>query len=136
VDYLSTQNISLILQILLLLGLALGYVAMKRRKLIYHGYIMLAIYSVHVLSVLVYMWAPAINILRNMRLTSLGYSTAIHAALGVVVLLLSTYIILEWRFQKASARCYKMRKAMRVLTILWVAEALLGTLIYYLIYLQ
>ena len=136
VDYLSTQNISLILQTLILLGLALGYLYMKQKKITNHSYIMLIIYSIHVLSVLIYMWTPALNILRNIPLTNLGYSTVFHVALGIIVLILSTYVILEWRFQKPAARCYKMKKTMKILTILWVTEALFGTLMYYIIYLQ
>ena len=132
----AAPNISLTLQALMLLGLALGYVSMKRKRLIPHSYTMFVLYVAHVLSFLIFMRAPAISILTNIATTNLWYITAVHGVIGTLVLALSTYIMLRWRFQRPSARCYKMRREMKILAILWVAETLVGALVYYLIYLQ
>ena len=129
-------NISFIIQILIILGLTIGYIYVKRKRITSHSYIMLTIYVTHVLSILIFMWKPAINILENMPMTRLGYTTAIHSALGIIVLALSTYVILQWRFKKPAARCYKMKKTMRILTLLWIAEALIGTFEYFILYIE
>ncbi len=134
-DYLTTPNISLYLQILILIGLAIGYLSIKRKKIIYHGYIMFTLYSIHVLSILIFMLSTAFNIFTKLLLTSLGYVTIIHGSLGIIVLMLSSYVLWNWRFQKPGTRCYKMKKLMVLLIILWVIETLLGMLEYSFIYL-
>ena len=136
VDYLTTPKISLILQVLILLGLILGYLSMKQKRLTSHSYIMFILYLVHVLSVLIFMRSSALNILRNIPSTTLEYITALHGTLGIITLALSTYVILGWRFQKTVTRCYKMKGKMKILTILWVAVTLIGVLEYYIIYMQ
>lgn len=102
----------------------------KQRKVTHHSYIMFTVYIIHTLSVLLFMWTPAINILSNPQPASLGIITTVHGAVGVIVLALSTYVILRWRLRGSVASCYKMRKEMRALTVLWVAEAVLGALVY------
>jgi hypothetical protein len=136
VEYLTTSNISLILQAVLLLGLALGYLWMKQKKLVLHSYIMFTLYLVHILSVLFFMWSSAVAILRSIPFTNLGYLTSLHGLLGVIVLALSTWVIWVWQFQKTVTNCYKMKKKMRILTIFWVSEAIVGLIMYYIIYLQ
>jgi hypothetical protein len=135
-DYFSTSSLSLYLQFLILFGLLVGYLLIKQKKLIYHSYLMFTLYSIHVLSILIFMLSTAYNIYSNLLGTSLGYVTIVHSSLGIIVLLLSTYILWNWRFQKPGAICNKMKKKMKILAMLWVFEMLLGLLEYYLIYLK
>lgn len=77
----------------------------------------------------------AINIIGNLNFTNVEYMTIVHGILGGVVLVLSSIILLNWRFQKPGAKCYKMKKFMLILIIFWIIETSLGVVEYYMLYL-
>jgi hypothetical protein len=133
--FLTISNISLYLQFLILLGLIVGYIFLKRKRIVHHGYIMFIMYTIHIISVFVVMIPSAINIIGNLNFTNMEYMTVVHGILGGIVLVLSSIILLSWRFRKPGAKCYKMKKFMLVLIILWIVEISLGIVEYYMLYL-
>jgi len=134
-DFLTISNISFYLQLLIFLGLIVGYMMVKRKRIVRHGYIMFMMYIIHIISVLMVMIPSAINIIGNLNFTNVEYMTIVHGILGGVVLVLSSIILLNWRFQKPGAKCYKMKKFMLILIIFWIIETSLGVVEYYMLYL-
>jgi hypothetical protein len=134
-DFLTISNISFYLQLLIFLGLIVGYVMVKRKRIVRHGYIMFMMYVIHIISVLMVMIPSAINIIGNLNFINIEYVTIVHGILGGMVLVISSIIFLSWRFQKSSAKCYKMKKFMLILIIFWIVETSLGIVEYYMLYL-
>lgn len=133
-DFLTISNISLYLQFLIFLGLIVGYILMKRKRIVDHGYMMFIMYTIHIISVFMVMIPSAINIIGKLNFTNVEYMTVVHGILGGIVLVLSSVILLSWRFQKPGAKCYKMKKFMLILIIFWIVETSLGVVEYYMLY--
>jgi hypothetical protein len=94
-DFLTISNISLYLQFLIFLGLIVGYILMKRKRIVHHGYIMFIMYTIHIISVSMVMIPSAINIIGNLNFTNIEYMTVVHGILGGIVLVLSSIILLS-----------------------------------------
>jgi len=130
----SASVINLYFQLLLLVGLTLGLVLAKMKRLVPHGWLMLALVIMNVASILVVMIPVAYMLLTRFVATSYSLITVLHALLGVAVILFSVRILGNWRFRKPGASCYKLKGEMMRLYILWVAEAVLGLALFYQLY--
>lgn len=131
----SASTINLYFQLLLLIGLTLGIIFAKKKKLVPHGWLMLVVFLLNVVSILIVMIPVAYNILSRFSVSSISIITIIHALLGVLVLFLSSRILLNWRFRSPAQSCYKFKGDMLRLYILWVAEVILGLALYFQLYL-
>ena len=130
---LFSLDVNLVIQLIILATLALGYLLVKQRRIRVHGYLMTALFIIHLISVVLFMLAPAAAILNMGQSAILRGLTIVHGALGVVVLVLSVYFVAVWRFQKAVVECFKRKMQMRILTVLWVLEIVIGIYLHALI---
>ncbi len=130
----SISELDLYLQLILLVGLTIGLILAKRKKLSQHGWLMFTLTIINVASILVVMVPVAVNIFLRFLTASFTLIVILHGALGLVVLFLSTRILINWRFRKPGETCYKMKNEMLRLYLFWFAQVLLGIAIYYELY--
>ena len=130
----SASTLNLYFQLLLLVGLSLGLVFAKRKRLVPHGWLMLAVFVLNIVSILVVMTPVAIALLTRSGGFSFDLITVLHALLGMAVIVLSIRILANWRFRKPGESCYALKGEMMRLYILWVAEVILGVALYYQLY--
>ncbi len=130
----SASTLNLYFQLLLLVGLSLGLVFAKRKRLVQHGWLMLAVFVLNIVSILAIMTPVAIALLHRSGGFSFDLITVLHALLGVAVIVLSLRILANWRFRKPGDSCYALKGEMMRLYILWVAEVILGVALYYQLY--
>jgi hypothetical protein len=128
------STLNLYFQLALLIGLTLGLVFAKRKKLVPHGWLMLAVFLLNVASILTLMAPVAVALFTFSGAASLNLITVLHALLGAVVLILSIRILATWRFRKPGTSCYALKGEMMRLYIFWIAEVVLGVAIYYQLY--
>jgi hypothetical protein len=131
----STPMINLYFQLLLLIGLTLGLIFAKKKRLVPHGWLMLILFLLNVASILVVMVPVAYVLMTRFAFTSFSLITVLHVLLGVTVMLLSLRILVIWRFRKPGASCYALKREMMRLYLLWVAEVLIGLALFYQLYL-
>jgi hypothetical protein len=130
----STSQINLYLQLILAVGLTIGLLLSKRKKLVQHGWLMLILTLLNLASIIMVMAPVAIRLLTMLTISSFSLITVLHAFFGLIVLYLSIKILLAWRFQKPGSTCYKMKNQMMKLYLFWVAEVILGIAIFYQLY--
>jgi hypothetical protein len=130
----SISELNLFLQLILLLGLTLGFVLVKSKKVFIHGWLMFTLTIINVASILFVMLPVAATIFLRFLTSSITLFVILHGALGAVVLFLSIRELVVWRFRKPGATCYKMKSEMLRLYIFWFAQVLLGIAIYYELY--
>ncbi|MFW9786492.1 MAG: hypothetical protein ACFFE2_01610 [Candidatus Thorarchaeota archaeon] len=123
-------DVNLILQYLTLILLIVGYV--KRKPLKTHGYIMLLVLLIGILTTFAVM-AP------SLLPTAAIFGVAVfgHAAAGTIAMLLG--VLFTYRFvialrNEQPLSCGKKRN-MRIALILWIVLVLFGTMIYLSLYL-
>jgi len=131
---LSISELNLYLQLVLLVGLTLGFILVKRKKVFLHGWLMFTLTIINLASSLVVMVPVAANLFLRFLTSSDTLLVILHGVLGVVVLFLSIRELIVWRFRKPGATCFKMKSEMLRLYLFWVAQVLLGIAIYYELY--
>lgn len=137
-DLLSTaaplsSDISVILQ-LGAMGLVLvGFVIARRRSFMPHGVVMFLATLLNTGSILVVMVPVALR-LGDSSVIGLNMLFRAHAVLGVVVEAAAIYMVADWRFQKPGPTCFQRKNWMLTLTMVWLAELILGLLLYMRLY--
>jgi hypothetical protein len=130
----STSQINLYIQLIIIVGLTVGMLLSKKKKLVQHGWLMLILTLINLASIIVVMTPVVYQLLTRLTFSSFSLITILHALFGMVVLYLSIRILLVWRFRKPGLTCYKMKDQMLKLYLFWVAEVILGIAIYYQLY--
>ncbi|OGD57533.1 hypothetical protein A3K78_03910 [Candidatus Bathyarchaeota archaeon RBG_13_52_12] len=130
----STSQLNLYIQLILIVGLTVGLLLSKRKKLVQHGWLMLILTLLNLASIIVVMAPVAYQLLTRLTLSSFSLITILHASLGLIVLYLSIRLLTIWRFQKPGSTCYRMKDQMLKLYLFWVAEVILGIALYYQLY--
>ena len=130
----STSMINLYFQLFLLIGLTLGLVFAKKKRLFPHGWLMFILFLLNIASILVVMVPVAYVLLTRLAFTSFSLITVLHVFLGLTVILLSLHILVIWRFRKPGVSCYALKDGMMRLYLLWVAEVLIGLALFYQLY--
>ncbi|MCW4049814.1 MAG: hypothetical protein NWE89_08770 [Candidatus Bathyarchaeota archaeon] len=128
-----SSDLSLILQVLVLVTLTVGVFRANSRQFMQHGYVMLGCVVLNTVTVLVVMIPVVRGLIRVVHLYVLSLLVRIHAVVGVVVLALGYYLIWVWRLA-TPAPCFQQKRKMRALAAAWVLEAVGGIIIYYLLY--
>ena len=130
----STSQLNLYMQLIFIVGLTVGLLLSKKKKLVQHGWLMLILTLLNLASIILVMAPVAYQLLTRLTLSSFSLITVLHALFGLVVLYLSMRILLVWRFQKPGPTCYKLKDQMLKLYLFWVAEVILGLAIFYQLY--
>ena len=130
------NDITLLMQIAILLLLLLGYIYKRSGKLRKHGLIMGSAVILHLITIFAVMIPSfAINF-SLLREPSVGVIvTWIHVIIGATAIALGTRLVLSWRFSNEVAECRKNKKVMRPLLVLWAASLILGIAFYFIYYL-
>jgi len=128
-------DINLILLVGILVLLILGYMMMKRRRLRTHGYIMLTVVVLKLISILLIMLPSARIILFEPSFAALVPIVAIHISIGAITQAIGMYLVfVVWRLKEPIASCFKSKRRMKPLLITWIFMIFLGIGLYYLLY--
>lgn len=133
-----SSDLALLLEIVVFLVFLAGFVLVKaRRDYAKHGPIMGVAIALHTVSILVVM-VPSLlssgglfeNLLGSLQLVILA-----HATLGILVEILGLYVVLAWALHYKDVKpCFKRKRIMRVLAVLWTIALILGIYVYILLY--
>jgi ABC-type tungstate transport system substrate-binding protein len=124
-----SSEISMILQLAALAILIIGFIVVKQKKYMPHGVTMLLATLMNLTSVAVVMVPVALR-LADTSIPGFNLLFRTHAILGVTVLALSIWIVADWRFQKPGPTCFQRKKWMLGLDLTWVAELIMGMLLF------
>jgi uncharacterized membrane protein YozB (DUF420 family) len=131
----ATITASLIIQIIVLILLAYGYLLKRKSKYRQHGLVMAAAVVVHLLMIF-YIMIPSfvLAIVPEYILASPLELTSIvglfHGILGIVALALGVWLVVAWRFNRDFNGCFARKKFMTPTLLVWVAALLLGIALY------
>jgi len=129
-----SSEISMILQLAALAILVIGFVVVKRKKYMPHGITMFIATLMNTASVATVMIPVALR-LTDTSIPGFNLLFRTHAILGVTVLALSIWIVADWRFQNPGPTCFQRKKWMLGLSLVWIAELILGMLLFMQLYL-
>lgn len=137
-DLLSTSaplssDISVILQLVVMGLILVGFVVARRRSFMPHGVLMFIATLLNTVSILVVMIPVALR-LGDSSIIGLNMLFRAHAVLGVIVAAAAIYLVADWRFQKPGPTCFQRKNWMLTLTLVWMAELILGLLLYMRLY--
>jgi uncharacterized membrane protein YozB (DUF420 family) len=123
----------MIFQLLALGLLIFGFVVIKRKKYTPHGSIMFLASLLNVVSVLVVMVPVALR-LASTSIPGFNLLFRAHVGLGVAVICVSGYILVDWRFQKPGPTCFQRKKWMLGLGLFWMAQVIIGIILFMRLY--
>jgi len=130
----GTSDIGLFLEIGVTVALLVGrFVFARKGRIRAHGFALTVAVVLHCISVPVIMvpsFAVSLNIFLANLLSPVVIITWIHVPIGVTVLVLGLFLVLEWRFRAPNLTCYRRTRLMRPLWLLWVFSLILGYLLY------
>lgn len=124
---------SLVLQLLALGLVLLGFIVSKQKKYMPHGVIMLVASLMNIVSVLAVMIPVALR-LTSIAIPGFGLLFRTHAVLGIAVIGVSGYILADWRLQKPGPTCFQRKKWMLGLALTWMAQVIIGVLLFLRLY--
>ena len=123
------SEISMLLQLVALGILVIGFIIAKRKKYMPHGVTMLLATLLNAASVALVMVPVALN-LTETSIPGFNLLFRTHAIFGIAILALSIFIVAEWRFQKPGPTCFQRKNWMLGVAIAWVAELIIGMLLF------
>ena len=128
-----SSELSMILQLLSLAILIIGFIVVKQKKHQIHGITMFAAAVLNLASILTVMLPVA---LRLVYATISGFTLIFrtHILLGITVIAISGYILIDWRFQKPGPTCFQRKKWMLGLSLAWMAQVIIGILLFLRLY--
>ncbi len=129
-----SSDISMILQLLALGLIIVGFFIVKRRSFKVHGALMAVAALMNTASILVVMIPTALRLV-DTSIPNLNTLFRSHILLGVVVEGIALYLVIDWRFQNPGPTCFQRKNWMLGLSIAWIAEVMLGMLLYMKMYL-
>jgi uncharacterized membrane protein YozB (DUF420 family) len=130
-----SSELSLVLQIVALGIIIFGFILVKQKYIKIHGTTMFTAAILNMVSVLTGMVPIAIRLADN-SIPGFNPLFRIHIIVGLVVIITSGYLLVEWRFQKPSQTCYQRKKWMLGLSLVWIAQVILGILLFMSLYLH
>ncbi|MHA2394733.1 MAG: hypothetical protein ACXAEX_22620 [Promethearchaeota archaeon] len=119
----------MIIQLLSLVILIVGFIIVKRKKYRSHGVLMFSATLLNTAAVLIVMIPVALR-LSGTSIPGFNLVFRLHILLGFTVELIAAYILTDWRFQKPGPTCFQRNRWMLGLGLAWIAEVILGILIF------
>lgn len=129
-----SSELSMIMQLVTLLVIFIGFIVAKQKNYKWHGITMFSAGLLNLVSVLAVMVPVALR-LSSISVPGFNLLFRVHIILGVLVIGLSGYILVEWRFQKPGPTCFQRKKWMLGLTLSWIAQLIIGILFFMRLYL-
>jgi uncharacterized membrane protein YozB (DUF420 family) len=124
-----SSEISMIIQLVSLVIIIVGFVIVKQKKYRIHGIVMFSATLMNTAAVLIVMIPVAIR-LSGTSIPGLNLTFRLHFLIGLIVELIAVYILVDWRFQKPGPTCFQRKKWMLGLSLTWIAEVILGILVF------
>lgn len=124
-----SSEISMIIQVVSLVIIIIGFVIVKQKKYRIHGIMMFSATLMNTAAVLIVMVPVAIR-LSSSSIPGLNLTFRAHFLIGLIVELIAIYISIDWRFQKPGPTCFQRKKWMLGLSLTWIAEVILGILVF------
>ncbi len=128
-----SSELSMILQLLSLSILLVGFIIVKQKNYKLHGITMSAAGILNTISVLVVMIPVALR-LTDTSIPGFTLLFRSHILLGLVVIAISGYILIDWRFQNPGPTCFQRKKWMLGLSLAWMAQVIMGILVFLKLY--
>lgn len=128
-----SSELSMILQLLSIAVLVIGFIVVKQKKYKMHGSSMFAAGVLNILSVLTVMIPVAFRLL-DTSIPGFNLLFRSHILLGIVVIVLAGYILVDWRFQNPGPTCFQRKKWMLGLSLGWMAQVIIGILLFLRLY--
>ena len=128
-----SSELSMILQLLSLSILLVGFIIAKQKKYKIHGSTMFSASVLNIVSVLVVMVPVALHLV-DTSIPGFNLLFRSHILLGVLVIVISGYILVEWRFQNPGPTCFQRKKWMLGLSLVWMAQVIIGILLFLRLY--
>ena len=137
-DLLSTSapvssDISMILQLVVMVVILVGFVFANKRSFMSHGVVMFIATLLNTGSILVVMIPVALR-LGDSSIIGFNMLFRTHALLGIIIEAAAIYLLADWRFQKPGPTCFQRKNWMLTLTLVWIGELILGMLLYIRLY--
>ena len=129
-----SSDVSMIMQLVALGIILVGFVVVKKRGYKVHGILMALAALVNTASILVVMVPVALSLV-DTSLPNFNFFFRAHILLGLAVELAALYIVVDWRFQNPGPTCFQRKNWMLTLTMGWIANLLLGMIVYMKLYL-
>ena len=134
---LTTPQINLAFQIVILIIIAASFLLKKSHKYLLHGTTMLIGIVLNTISFILVMGPSLLNyrefILANAT-DKISLAIIAHGIIGGMAEILAVIIIAFWGLRSSINNCAKNRKLMRVTFGLWLTALALGILVYILAY--
>lgn len=124
-----SSEISMIIQLVSLVIIIVGFVIVKQKKYRIHGIVMFSATLMNTAAVLIVMIPVAIRLLGT-SIPGFNLTFRLHFLIGLIVELVAVYILIDWRFQKPGPTCFQRKKWMLGLSLTWIAEVILGILVF------
>jgi uncharacterized membrane protein YozB (DUF420 family) len=124
-----SSEISMIIQLMSLVILIVGFVIVKRKEYRIHGIVMFSATLMNTAAVLIVMIPVAIRLFGT-SIPGFNLVSRLHFLIGLIVELIAAYLLIDWRFQKLGPTCFKRKKWMLGLGLTWIAEVILGILVF------
>ena len=128
-----SSELSMILQLLSLGILVVGFIVVKQKKHKIHGTTMSAAGILNIISILTVMLPVALR-LSDSSIPGFTLLFRSHILLGLVVIAISGYILIDWRFQNPGPTCFQRKKWMLGLSLAWMAQVIMGILVFLKLY--
>jgi uncharacterized membrane protein YozB (DUF420 family) len=135
-DILFMNQMNLVLQIVIFLILSISILLKYRGKVIVHAKLMVVAYALNIASLLFIMvplFLTGLPIVSSYP-DSYAYLFVIHHIIGLIALLLSTFVVLRYVRGKFTARYCRGKWIMRATGMTWAAALILGLYLYYIGY--
>lgn len=127
------KDLTLIMQVIILIVLFIGYIFKKDGKLMKHGATMSTAVLLHTISILLVMIPSlAMGFALLFDFSQIGVIiTWIHILAGIFAWIFGLYLVSVWRFRPPPLmNCVKKKKFMKPLLILWILALILGIAFY------
>lgn len=128
-----SSDISMILQLVALGIILVGFAVVKKRSYKAHGALMFLATLTNLVSILVVMVPVALN-LGDTSLPGFNFLFRTHIILGLMIIGGAGYIVIDWRFKEPGPTCFQRKKWMLTLTMFWIAELIVGMMLYMKLY--
>jgi uncharacterized membrane protein YozB (DUF420 family) len=123
------SEISVIFQLVSLSFLLIGFLFVKQNKLRYHGVFMFLASILNIITVLTVMLPTALGLIET-SIPGFNLLFRSHILLGLFVIGLSGYILVNWRFMEPGPTCSQNKKWMLGLSLAWMAQIIIGILLF------
>jgi uncharacterized membrane protein YozB (DUF420 family) len=129
-------DVSLILQIVVLVFISLAMRVKIKRNYKAHGWLMTVAVVLHTITILAVM-LPSLRsmggIFENVY-DRFAMVTIIHSIAGSIAEILGVFLVGAWAFSRNINDCFKKKQVMRVTVVLWLLGLVLGIYVYVMLY--